>query len=215
MVLYKKLNLCSTPLNGDCIADLMEQKENFNQEYGQKYNLYNHLYASGEIEKYISPVLLQQLSHINVKPAIFVNFSEYGPTHETWLHSDLTYHNDDWKPLGFGINWELAPGETTFNWYKENNVATHKSGWPTKNEMSMMWPRRMINGIHYFKEEELTNIGSVTFDVNTAYLVRTDIPHKIISHSPGNIRKCISVRFFYEDIPTFENALEVFKPYYA
>ena len=82
MVLYKKLNLCSSPLSGDYIAELMQKKDSFNEENEKKYNLYKHLYASDEIEKYISPVLLKQLSDINVKPAIFVNFSEYGPTHE-------------------------------------------------------------------------------------------------------------------------------------
>lgn len=216
MVLYKKLNLCSTPLNGDCIADLMDKKEDFIKEVARApIGIYTHLHANDEIERYISPVLLRQLNFINVKPAILINFSEYGQTHETWLHRDLTFIKTDWYPLEFGINWELAQGTTTFNWYKENHNNCKTSSWPLHPELLGKWPRTFISGVRYFDESELTPIGSVTFDMNTAYLVRTDIPHKIVSSSPGNLRICISIRFFVEDIPTFDKALEVFEPYYA
>lgn len=214
MLFYKKLSLYPNPLIDDCIEELMQKKQSYNDEANRRnYVLYNHLYASDEITKYISPVLLDQFKSINLKPAIFINFSEYGSSHITWLHSDLTYHDNKWKPLEFGINWELAPGETTFNWYRPVVDNIHKSPSPAENELSMAWPRRMINGIHYYKEEEFENIGSVTFDINTAYIVKTDIPHKVVSYSPNDLRKCISVRFFYEDVPTWEKALETFSPF--
>ena len=216
MILYKKLNLCSSPIKDNVIGELMEKKENYNNENDRlKKHLYKHLYANDEIEKYLSPVLMDQLEKINLKPAILINFSEYGYTYETWLHRDLTYINNAWIPLEIGLNWELAPSETTFNWYTQNVENPNQSPSPEENDFSMLWPRSMINGIRYYDESQMTQIGSVMFDVNTAYLVRTDLPHKIISRTPGNFRECISVRFFYEDIPTWERALELFEPYFA
>jgi hypothetical protein len=216
MVLYKKLNLCSSPLKGDPIPELMEKKEAFwKQVDNAPVGVYKHLYANDEIEKYISPVLLQQLSLIKLKPALLINFSEYGPTHQTWLHRDLTFIENDWVPLEIGLNWELAPGTTTFNWYKEKHNNCKVSSWPIRDELHCTWPRGFINGVRYFDESELDNIGSVTFDVNTAYLVRTDIPHKVVSESPGGLRKCISVRFFVQDVPTFDKALELFEPFFV
>lgn len=214
MVLYKKLNLCSSPIKIELIQELMDKKAAFAKKVDEApVGVYKHLYANDEIEKYVSPVLLRQLDYLNLKPALLINFSEYGYTHETWLHRDLTFINGDWQPLEFGLNWELAPGTTTFNWYKENSNTCKTSPWPLRDELHSTWPRGFINGVRYFDETELTNVGSVTFDTNTAYLVRTDIPHKVISESPGNLRICISIRFFVEDIPTFSKALELFEPY--
>lgn len=209
MTFYKKLSLYPNPLGGNYMPQLMHEKAMFNTF--NREQLYEHLYATDEVEKFLSPILLEQFNQLGYKPVILVNFSEYGEIYDTWLHSDLTYHNDEWKPLGFGINWELQPGETTFNWFEP-----HESGVPpAKNSGSMSWPRNVINGIRYRDESKLTKIHSVTFEPNTAYLVRTDIPHKISSRSPGKFRECISVRFRYDDIPTWERALEVFAPYFA
>ena len=54
MVLYKKLNLCSSPLKGDPIPELMEKKEAFwKQVDSAPVGVYKHLYANDEIEKYL------------------------------------------------------------------------------------------------------------------------------------------------------------------
>jgi hypothetical protein len=214
MVLYKKLNLCSSPIKGELIQELMDKKEAFAKKVDMSpVGVYKHLYANDEIERYISPVLLQQLNLINLKPALLINFSEYGPTHETWLHRDLTFINGDWTPLEFGLNWELSPGTTTFNWYTEKSDNCKTSPWPLRDELHSTWPRGFINGVRYFDETELQHVGAVTFDINTAYIVRTDIPHKVVSESPNGLRKCISIRFFVQDVPTFDKAIEIFQPY--
>lgn len=216
MILYKKLNLCSSPLKENTIQELMDKKEEFAKKVdAAPVGVYKHLYANDEIDKYLSPVLLQQLQLINLKPALLINFSEYGPTHATWLHRDLTFVDNDWVPLEFGLNWELAPGTTTFNWYQEKISNCKTSPWPLRDELHSTWPRGFINGVRYFDDTELNHIGSVTFDLNTAYLVRTDIPHRVISQSPGGLRICISIRFFMEDVPTFNKAIELFEPFNA
>ena len=217
MILYKKLNLCSSPLKGDPMPELMAKKEEFwKQVDNAPVGVYKHLYANDDIEKYISPVLLSLLNQLNIKPAILINFSEYGDTHETWLHRDLTWLGDDWIPLEFGLNWELAPGKTTFNWYTEKSGSDvcNTSAWPQRIGLANTWPRSFINGVRYYDENQLRKIGSLTFDINTAYLVRTDIPHKVVSESPYGWRKCISVRFFVQDVPTFNKALEIFEPFF-
>lgn len=210
MTFYKKLTLCSNPLSGDHIGQLMHEKALYIAKTKDQ-RLYEHLYASDEIDKYVSPLLLDQFRSLGLRPAILINFSEYGLTHKTWMHTDMTYHDNRWKPLELGINWELQPAETTFNWYEAHVPGKE----PGSNEGAMTWPRVMINGVRYPDETQLTKIGSVTFDINTAYLVRTGIPHQIVSSTPGNFRECISVRFFYDDIPTWERALEIFEPYFA
>ena len=216
MKFYKKLNLCSSPIKEGVIRELMNKKEEFRKEVDRsKVGVYKHLYANDEIEKFVNPILLEKLSAINLKPAILINFSEGGSTYETWLHRDLACVNNEWVPMEVGLNWELTEGTTTFKWYTENGNNCKKSALPQLEGMVTQWPRSFINGIRYYDENELSQIASLTYDINTAYLVRTDLPHKVISHSPGGRRHCISIRFFVKDVPTFDRALELFEPYYA
>lgn len=211
MTHYKKLSLTGMPLNANQTQKLMEEKERFNQKY-LNLPLSNHVYVTDQIQTILAPALLDQFDALGVTPAVIVNFSEYGQCYTTPIHADLTFYNDRWVPMGFGINWELAPGVTEFRWFDQNN---QKPFMPIDFEEAHTWPRSMLNGTRYAHNDRLTQIDSLTFEHNTAYLVRTDIPHQVTSNTPGNFRECVSIRFRVDDISSWDQALKIFEPYFV
>lgn len=211
MVLYKQLTLTGLSLIGDSVERLMEEKIEFNKIAER---LSPHVHVSDDIQNTLSSELLNQLRSIGLTPAIVVNFSECGETYETPIHSDVTLYNDNWVPMPFGINWELAEGTTIFNWYdNKGNYCVY----PGHRVEGISWPRRMLNGTRYHPSKlvDFEKIDSVRLLPNTAYLVRTDIPHQVISESPGGLRIAISIRFPLDQVGSWEQALEIFKPFYA
>jgi hypothetical protein len=211
MVCYKQLTLTGLSLISNSVERLTEEKF----ETVKNNNLLSsHVYISDKIHETLSLELLNQLRSIGLTPVVIVNFSEYGASYETPIHSDLTLYNDNWVPMPFGINWELAEGTTIFNWYDNKGNLYCSPGY--KNE-TIAWPRCMLNGTRFNPGRlvEFEKIDSVRLIPNTAYLVKTDIPHQVVSETPGEFRIAISIRFPLEQVGSWEQALEVFKPFYA
>jgi hypothetical protein len=133
------------------------------------------------------------------------------PITESLVHTDIYNFNGQWIRLPFGINWDLSPGTTEFNWYS--------------TELEEIYPSLTIKGfrgIHYGSErnrdaeQHCTKLGSLLIERNTPYLVRADIPHKVIYTRPENeFRIGISLRVFPTVAKTWDEALTVFKPLFA
>jgi len=211
MVLYKQLTLTGLSLLGESVERLMEEKLEWINAGGVSSA---HVYLSDDIQNTLSSELLNQLQSIGLTPAVVVNFSEHGKTYETPIHSDLTLYNDSWVPMPFGINWELAAGVTIFNWYDNKG---HFYTAPRYKDETTAWPRCMLNGTRYRPTQlrDFEKIDSVRLLPTTAYLVRTDMPHQVVSESPGGLRIAISIRFPLDQVGSWQQALEVFRPFYA
>jgi hypothetical protein len=215
MVLYKQLTLTGLSLINNGVERLMDEKlEWVDTGHIVPGSGGAHVYLSDDIQNTLSSELLDQLQSIDLTPAVIVNFSEHGKTYETPVHNDLTLYNNNWVPMPFGINWELAAGITMFNWY---NNKGHLYIAPSYKDETTAWPRSMLNGTRYHPKylRDFEKIDSVRLLPNTAYLVRTDMPHQVVSESLGGLRIALSMRFPLDQVGSWEQALEVFRPFYA
>jgi hypothetical protein len=75
-------------------------------------------------------------------------------------------------------------------------------------------------GIHYGHRQNMDTskfalLETLKYKFNVPYLVRTDIPHNVEYSTTFKHRLGLSVRFPLDQIPTWEQALEIFNPLIA
>jgi hypothetical protein len=171
-----------------------------------------------DFESILSPALLDAFDNIGISP---INCYLFGfaknQQQKIWIHTDIVSDDNQWVRLPFGINWELVPSTTIFNWWDVEGQIEH---YP---DASMHAPgQRRLQGIHYSdRVSEFTDktvldfdrckiIESVEFKHHTPYMVKVGIPHNVEYKTTHSQRIGLSVRFPIHQIPTWERALEVF-----
>jgi hypothetical protein len=206
----KQLSLTKTPLKGDFAEELCYLKNISEEPNGLSGVNYQTLHYN--IEKYLHEDLLNSLDSINLKPFFFIHFGAPNQKEfSTILHSDLYKENAQWVPMPVGIAWELTPGTTNFKWYDTSAI---KEVPPTKE---LPFKPADFNSNHYIRRfsKDTTDcilLENLIMERNTPYLVRSDIPHQVDYTCTVPTRISINLRFQIKDIPTWEKALEVFKP---
>ncbi len=194
--LYKLLNLSYDPLNRANLNLLVSKKK--------KYST-----VEEDLETFLNPALLEIFKTINLRPRFVVYFGRlFAKQNEIQVHRDITYLDKQWKSIPCGINWELTPGTTTFEWYDPNNETEHL---PDPEHALPL----ELNGAHYGHRANMDVssfklIESLNVKEGQPYLFRTDIPHRVKYATTSNNRICISLRFNLEDVPSWEHALEIF-----
>lgn len=194
--LYKLLNLPQDPLNRANLNSLIAKKK--------KYST-----VEEDLETYLSPAILDVFKSINLRPRFVVYFGRlFAKQNEIQVHRDITYLNNQWKSIPCGINWELTPGHTLFEWY---DPGTEKEHLPDPVHALPL----ELNGAHYGHRANMdvsnfTLVESLHVKENQPYLFRTDIPHRVTYATTSNNRICISIRFTLEDVPSWEHALTKF-----
>jgi hypothetical protein len=168
------------------------------------------------IEDFISPSVLDAFQPLGIKPSFFASFASDGVSslkiEQRLTHYDLYFDekNKKWATIPFGINWEITPGDTTFYWW---NISSEPI---LPGQENIPQHLRLLNGAHfdYRNHIGIPNGAEVIekVQVNAPILVRTDVPHSVSFDSPAKTRYNISLRFSTDDIPTWDHALEVFKP---
>jgi hypothetical protein len=196
MSLFYKLNLPQDPLKRENLGSLIAKKK--------KYST-----VEEDLETYLTSEILDIFKSINLRPRFVVYFGRlYAKQNEIQVHRDITYLDNQWKSIPCGINWELTPGDTLFEWYDTSKENEHL---PDPEHALPL----ELNGAHYGHRANMdisafTNIGSLNVKENQPYLFRTDIPHRVTYKTSSHNRVCISIRFNLNDVKSWEHALEVF-----
>ena len=200
---YQTLSLPSNPLLPSAIETLRNNKIK-GREQGDPY----YQIAYYNCNEVLTEETLNVFDTLGVTPFYVVHFGSLN-NHitQTYLHTDLFWTEDRYQTVPFGINWNLTSGTTTFRWYDAGDIP---EAWP---------PHKMADfqGIHYGQRysksiEGCEELGSLSIEQNTAYLLKTDIPHRVTYTCDEPLRYGVSVRFKLEDIPTWDQALKVFEP---
>jgi len=201
MHLYKKLNWPTSPIKLDLIEELFEYKKNMTAGVASYHTIHY------DVNHYINPQLIGILSTLNIKPLLFVHFGSINnQITSSVVHTDLNYENGAWMSMPMGINWELTPGTTTFNWYDPLDCI---------KVMPLNPDSGKFNSCHYetrFNRDvsQMKKIATLEMQRHTPYLLKTDVAHQIVYTCDTEIRMGISLRFAVADIPTWERALQVF-----
>jgi hypothetical protein len=194
---YKELTLTTDPIID--FKKLIEQKTEYT-------------YSNKNIDEFVNPKLLATLADIGLRPRFIACFGFVGQKQGTsTIHSDISYVDNSWQSVPFGINWEMTPGDMTFYWWDTHN---DKEIWPDQHK-----PKRDIFGIHHGSvmnrdSSTYTCLDSFKPRLGIPFLARTDIAHQVIYNSDVDNRLAISLRFDNVDLPTWNSAIEKFKPFF-
>ena len=184
----------------------------------------NHQNYVGVIEnpnEMISDELLLFLKDLSLVPNLALVFtsskSEQSPgisprSGKVWVHTDLLWSSDQWCKIPCGINWELTPSVTEFIWWDTKDA---EECYP---ENELYGRKKTFQGIHYgnrnnIEFSDFEKLESVQLRMDAPCLVRTDIPHSVTYQSTSSLPRIgLSLRFPLEQIPTWERAVEIFRP---
>ena len=174
----------------------------------------------------LSQELLSRFDKIGITPECCYLFGLMEcQERNTWIHTDLVSRDNQFIKFPCAINWELTPGNATFNWWEIEGPEVY----PNPSVHGQVDGYHLL-GIHYetasinddpLNKYDRDTIGSKTLDngkiieslelkFNTPYLVKVDVPHSVVYSTQSRQRIGLSVRFTAQQIPTWERALEVF-----
>ena len=212
MQYFQQLSL-PTPLKDDVVEELTHLKRTDSGPNGIRKVNYQTIHY--DVERFLNPALLDMLLTVGLKPVFFLHFGALDlATDRSSIHRDLFRENGEWVPVPAGIMWDLTPGTTDFKWYDTSNV------------LEILPPEHLgiqladFNSAHYGRRfgvnvSDCKLLDHLALQRNTPYLVRTDTPHQVNYVCDTDTRVSINVRFATKDIPTWERALELFKPFFC
>jgi hypothetical protein len=170
------------------------------------------------VEEAMTIEILDAFNAIGFKPDSVTVFasSKRRELAESLLHSDILQDSvGQWKPISYGINWEVRDADVTFSWW----TTKRKEQYPIDPRFFVFKPQ----GIHYGDQrlqrgvsENDVFLDSVETN-NVALLVRTDVPHTTVwphdlTRPQPNVRIAVSIRFDDGMHISWNEAVEKFKP---
>jgi hypothetical protein len=216
MNFFKKLNLPGNVIKTEFLDELCKLK--LSQEkpaIGKKFTGYQTVHY--DIERYLDPEIYKIFSKINLQPWFFIHFGTiYNILPQTTLHRDLVQIENKWCSIPAAINWELTPGTTEFSWYKTDSL---------QELMPDLNSKLVLPGTNYGHRdadyghrdnrstENCQLLERTNLQRNTAYLVRTDVPHQVQFTCDAKMRIAISLRWHPHSVSTWDSALEIFKQF--
>jgi hypothetical protein len=128
---------------------------------------------------------------------------------ETMVHYDVEFDGTAWDPVPCGLNWEFNESDAELTWYEPNGLEIVI---PTTDGAE----KGMFSGAHFKNYNDTNPDGAVlkaTYHPSTSYpaLYRTSALHKARATKINWRRLSLSIRF--ENINTWEQALEIFTEY--
>lgn len=206
LTMYKELNLPPFIKDTSTLNLLKEFKKNKTERA--------YVYTTRDVKYFISDELHNIFKSLNVYPHVMVAFGHIDNPNiqhdKPILHSDVTFEKGQWLNVPCALNYELTNTQATFEWW---NTGTDVHLFPTQPPINI--DQEYTNGVHYGKRgnnnvSRYSCIGSYVLDNNHPILIRPEIPHTVRYTKGYNSRVSISLRFPFEQIPTWEKALEVF-----
>lgn len=171
-----------------------------------------------DVDKLIKPEIVKTFRDLGALPLCVVlmyrenNRCSIKKTQEqSKIHSDLIGVDDHYVQLPCAINWEITPGDTYFKWWDTKNVPEiWPETAPVKGKRVYYLKSIFYKDVNNFDYSQYECIESIKFD--KPMLVRTDVPHCVTYDSGDQIRLSISIRFSYNSISSWEQALALFNP---
>jgi len=192
---YYKLNLPKNPLK---ITDL------------SVYDIENFWTIETDPSKILTDEMNQIFSNIGISPTFAVFFvvhaSKRKDKHE-YAHIDYTLNQEKWKPIPFGINWELNDEITSrLSWYDTIDCKEIEVSLDGDPEVDRTYT--FLNGKFFTGTAKVIDSVECT---GHPILVRTDIPHTLSDfQTTTGKRFALSLRFDIEKISSWKQAETVF-----
>ena len=223
----KKLNLPGMPLRSGAIDELVDIKMNYVKTVISIKSVppvVLHPYIITDVERFLTPELLDIFRSFDAEPTYFVNFGQTDKLcYTTPVHIDVSAVDEN-KPIAFAINWELTTVSSLWRWWDTANAPVVSENTMNTLIQRIATPehsRNLLAGVRYGNLKEFDDqsnaelgfqvIGSQQLLPHTAYMVRTDVPHSITCTNSSPVRTCISLRFRMSDISTWEDAVKRFE----
>lgn len=205
--MYRYLNLTAKPL---CQGLTGLNLESLAQELTGKNLTKSYIeYAIQDYQQVLNSNILEQFASLGLTPAfvvVWANSAEQRLAEHSMIHTDLTWHDERWRPIPCGVNWELTEGSAEFQWLDNRN---QEEIYPPEDGL------KLFNAIHYgarAKRGGYSNFDLIdSAPILSPMLVRTDQPHAVaFACTSGEKRVNISVRFSLDSINSWESAVRVF-----
>jgi hypothetical protein len=201
---YRRLSLPKIFLKEDISPHIFNFKGGYN------------LYPFSEI---LNHSLLNSLKKIPLEEdyvAVFTNNNKETSIDKRMIHSDIKLGEDNrWKEIICGIHYELLDSESEFLWYDMKQVPEILPLSEKDNTRELKFKR--LNGIHFDKRGSFgvpkTCELLESVKIEGPLLVRTNVPHTVLYKNPNRNRYSFSLRF-KETYNSWEEALEIFKPFF-
>lgn len=125
------------------------------------------------------------------------------------IHSDVTYVDGEWKPIYYGINYELTNTTSELSWWETTDEALL----PKIPEVITI--DDTLRGIHYGKRNNMDPIGGNykrldSVAIKGPTLVNTNLPHSVDYSGQAEIRWGLSIRL-KNQYNNWENSVNAFK----
>lgn len=153
-----------------------EQLRRLTRDLSQPVSIW--LMQAHKIKNYLDPGWLQYMADIGLPIQAFLLFYRQPNLEYPEVHTDLAWSNSKenpskWRDRGVGLNWVLSStDDSVMTWYDVPNH-TGKLSTTECNSAYCFWPLDEVR----HKEFARVSIG------DQLTLVRTGIPHNIITHS--------------------------------
>lgn len=195
---YHRLNLVGAPLVHN---DLTAYTQN-------EYNFFE------DLDNFLAPELLEQFKRIGLTPSVAIVFSlNYSSRTEEdssrFVHSDLTWNNNRWQSVPFGINWELnSDVSSTVSWYDVSGCIQHL---PPADPVH---PWTHLSGIFYQGSPRVIEQARIDSRQNSSpVLFNTSVPHAVSFATTAPYRCGLSVRFSLDQVATWDSAVNKFQDF--
>ena len=193
---YHRLNLVQAPLAKNDLSPYLQNEYNF----------------ISDVDTFLSPALLEQFKEIGLTPSVAIVFSlGYSSRSESdssrFIHSDLTWHNNKWSSVPFGVNWELNSDiSSTVSWYDITGCICHT---PPDDPV---YPWTQLNGLFYQGHAKIVEQAVIDSESDLSpILFNTSVPHAVSFITTAPYRCGLSVRFSLDDVFTWTQALDKFQ----
>jgi hypothetical protein len=209
MNFFKKLNLPGNVIKTEFLDELCQLKLSKSKPaIGTKLVGYQTVHH--DMERYLEPEIYKIFSEINLQPWFFVHFGTINNVlPQTTVHRDLVRIENKWRSIPAAINWELTPGTTEFSWYNTDSL---QELMPDLNK-GYDFTGTNYGHIGNRSIENCQLLERTNLQQNTAYLVRTDVPHQVQFTCNVQMRIAISLRWHPLRVSSWDSALEIFKPF--
>lgn len=197
---YKELKLPSDPINH--FDELVSCK---------KEKIWT--YSTTDIDRYVNADLLSVFDSMGLRPRMIACFGMLNQqVAKSTIHNDIGWIDNTWQSLPFGINWEMTPSDMTFSWW---DTSGFEKIFPDENTPKVnVWGIKYNNNRHVSDSTGYKCLDTFKPKYKVPFLARTDVPHQVAYKTDADNRIAISIRFDNKDLPTWEDAVTKFQPFF-
>ena len=211
---FKFINLPFPLISNEVLVDLIQFKKQGQHKY---YTIIDN------INQYLNPEITKIFHNLKIRTKYVVLFgiNTQELPYNTTIHHDteVNEHTGEWHDVPCAINWELSSSVSVMSWYDTLNFPAVDARWRDTSLGTFINGKYSLPAGTSYKSSnnrdpsDFILLESCQLIKGKPILVRTDVPHQVITPVVPNLtvpRLCLSIRFEIEDIKSWDHALEVF-----